>query len=262
MNYKCSYVFRTRRKNKKNASQCVNAATITIMKRKKKTSFIIGKRKLPAAPDPAQTRDRPGCRLPTSEEIADFAVELAREKYDLGQRMVELFHWPAWTTPCQDPRRLFLPIVEKYKKMAEEMLRRHYEYYYDLEIRRKRWLRAHPRPRGWTWTRKPLKHAVPPPRRRLFRPPELAYPDRGAPPPTPTPDGSPQRPGWRERERLLCYSRLFDNKIVFASGSISSTSPLGCAASPLEVSISSPYPENRKKIDPLAPGFTYISGYR
>ena len=182
------------------------------MKRKKKTPVLIRYKRLPAPPDP--TRDRPGCRRPTLEEIADFAVELAREKYDLGQRMVELFHWPVWAGPCKDPRYLFLPIVEQYKKMAEEMLRSHYEYYYDLEVQRQRWLRAHPRPRGWTWTEKPLKCAVPPPRRRLFRVPELAYPDRGSPPPPPTPDGSPQRPGWRERERLLCFSWLFDNQIA------------------------------------------------
>ena len=192
------------------------------MKHGKKTSFIIRVRRSPGPaflnPDPAKKRERPGCRRPGAEEIANLAVELAREEHDLGQRMAELFHWPAWAAPCADPRRLFLPIVEKFKKMAEETLRRHYEYYYDMAVRRQRRLRARPRPRGWTWTRKPLKRAVPPPRRRLFRPPELAYPDRGAPPPPPAPDGFPKRPGWRERERLLCFSWLFDNQIVLMGG--------------------------------------------
>ena len=192
----------------------MNAVIIIVMKHAGKISFIIRDKRLPRHPDPARDRWVLGdgrARQPTPEEIADFAIGLAMEDAEfaehagMGSKIRELFHWPAWATPCQDHRQPLLPFVEKFKKKAEEELRRHYQYYHALELRQTRWRRAHPRPRGWAWTRKPLKHAVPPPRRRLFRPPELAYPDRGAPPPPPSPDGSPQRPGWRERERLLWY---------------------------------------------------------
>ena len=194
----------------------VNDAITTIMKKvKKKTSFMIIDRRprAPAAPD----RERPGFRGPTAQEVREYAIALAREDEKLKpymKPMLDLFHWPAWASPCADPRKLVLPIVQKFMKQAEEELRSHYEYYYDLEVRRKRWLRAHPRPRGWVWTRRPLKQAIPPPRRRDFLPPMVAYPDRGSPPPPPVPDGSPKRPGWRERERLLCFSWLFGNKRV------------------------------------------------
>lgn len=183
---------------------------ITMKYRKKKPTFLIGERRPHRPTRPKPVHSCPDCRQPAAGEIADLAVELARGEHDLGPPMLELFHWPAWAGPCLDPRRLFLPVVEKYKKKAEAMLRRHYEYYHGLELHRKRWLRVHPRPRGWAWTRKQLKDPIPPPRRRGFIPPCLAFPDRGPPPP----DGSPQRPGRRERERLLWSSWLFGNQIA------------------------------------------------
>ena len=188
---------------------------VIMTKRKKPSILIIDKpepRKSVAVRTLVKKQDVAACRQPTFAEVADFAVQLAREDgYEMEWQLTDLFHWPAYATPCRDQRSVLLPMVEKYKKKAAEMLRQHYAYYHAMEIRRARWLRAHPRPRGWTWTRKPLRHAVPPTRHRIFRPPMVAYPDRGAPPPPPTPDGSPKRPGWREREVLLCYTWLFDN---------------------------------------------------
>ncbi len=147
--------------------------------------------------DPAEVKK------PTREEIADYAIGLARENPRLGgvaPRIEEVFHWPPWATPCQDERSIILPLVEKYKKQAEEALRQHYLYHHALTIRRQRWLRAHPPPQIRGWTKKPLQHPAPVPRKRIFRPPDRdGFPDAVSPPPLPSPEISAKRPGWRER---------------------------------------------------------------
>jgi hypothetical protein len=156
-------------------------------------------------------------RASTRREVDDFALRLAREefdRFDIGPQLAELFHWPASAAPCMDPRKLFLPFVEMYRKKAAAMLREHSVYYHALDIRRKRWLRAHPKPRTWSWTQKPLKHATPPPKKGMYRPPDLdEYPDCPSPPPPAAEDPS-KRPGRRETERILCYDWLFGNGIV------------------------------------------------
>lgn len=184
------------------------------MEAKRKTSFMVRDAREPrriAAIRNLAKKQAAAARQPTREEIIDLAITLAGEEHDLGPPLVELFHWPASAAPCQDPRRLFMPVVEKFKKKAAETLRRHYQYYHALELRRKRGLRAHPRPRGWAWTQKPLKHAVPPPKGRPYFPPGQEYPTGASPPIPPALRASPNRPGRRETERLLCFAWLFDS---------------------------------------------------
>ena len=202
----------------------MNAATLGVMKGPKtKSSFTISDRRDPAERLAERERvkaKRTGeCRQPTFAEIADLALDLAREDRaltsrigDLGPWAVQFFFRRAGAPPCTDPRGILLqPFIARFTAEAEERLHRHYEYYHFLDLKRKRWLRAHPRPRRWIWTRKPLKHAVPPPRRRMFHPPGTARPDRGRPPPPPFPEGSPKHPCRWRRETLLCYDSFFGN---------------------------------------------------
>ncbi len=162
--------------------------------------------------DPAEVKK------PNYAEIAEYAIGLAQYDTHLGgvaPRIAEVFRWPSWTTPCQDERRIILPLVEKYKKQAEEELRQHYLYHHALSIRRQRWLRAHPPPQARGWTKKPLAQVAPVPRKRIFRPPDRAgFPDTLSPPAPTTQETSTKRPGWRESEGLLCFSLLFGNRIV------------------------------------------------
>lgn len=164
----------------------------------------------------AKKLDPDGIRQPTREEIGHMAFDLSREDYELDAAMEELFFWPDGADPCRDCRCLFLPILEGYWKRAEQSLRRHYAYYHALDCLRKRWLRDHPVPRGWAWSRQSLKNAIPPPRRRnyVYRPPELSAPSGLSPPERPPPDIPSKRPGRREKEILLCFSWLSDNRIA------------------------------------------------
>ena len=154
----------------------MNAAILPLMKPERKqtqNSFIIRDKRPTRRPaDLLRMAETPeavaGARQPTREEIADLAIELAREDgHDLGSPMEELFHWPAAVAPCTDQRKLFLPRVEKYKKLAAEELRRPYLYYHALEIRNRHRLRARPRPhpRASTITKQTLRTVPPPPRR-------------------------------------------------------------------------------------------------
>lgn len=243
----------------------MNAAILDGMKRKKKTSFLIPKDRLPrrvasimklaAKLDPAEVR------RPTREEIADFAVGLAREDWHWGgvpSRVKDLFYWPTWAVPCRDERKMLLPIVDLLKKKAEETLRQHYAYYHALAVRRQRWLRAHPQPQIRGWTAKPsprasapvsmsasapapASRAAPPvpvpvparafasapapapasaiPRKSALRllPSRIRFPDAVSPPTITHPEASPNRPSRREREILLCYNVLFDNRIAVSA---------------------------------------------
>ncbi len=192
--------------------------------------------------------DPAGVQKPTRTEIADRAIDLARYDRHLGgvaPRIAEVFHWPPWATPCQDERSTILPLVEKYKKQAEEELFRHYLYHHALAIRRQRWLRAHPQPQIRGWTRQPLKHAAPVPRKRIFRLPDRdGFPDAlspplppmpleavgpppgawfsGASPPLPTwpRESSAKRPGRREQEGPRFRVWLIDNQIATIGRSI------------------------------------------
>lgn len=161
--------------------------------------------------DPAEIRQ------PTWLEIADVAVELATDDWPwLHSKpdIVEVFYRPPWLPLRHDSRSLYLPWINEFREEAEKQLRRHYAYHHVYAMRCQRWRRAHPRPRGWAWTRQPLKHAIPPPRKRIYRPPGEEYPDSVSPPVPTHPACSSNRPGWREKEILLCYDWLFGNEIV------------------------------------------------
>jgi len=182
---------------------------------------------------------------PTQVEITELAIEFATGEWTwIHQRLdvVELFYYPPWAEPPPDGRSLYLPWINKWREEAEKELREHYAYYHVMNIRRQRWLRAYPEPRGWAWTKKKLKHEIPAPRKRIYRPPDRdGFPDAVPPSPSlgevgppelwcpgPSPplppwprESSAKRPGRREHEGPRFRVWLFDNGIVVSTTVVS-----------------------------------------
>lgn len=148
---------------------------------------------------------------PGYRQICDFAAQLARRE-GVEETLVELIYYPAHASPPAGERGRFMNWAARIREQAAAILKEQMAALPRPRIRRRRRVSLKP-VRTWTWTRKNNVRARPrrrnflPPTRSDERPPTAAPPCRGAEHPA-------QRPGRRDRERLVFYSLLFDNRIA------------------------------------------------
>ena len=147
---------------------------------------------------------------PTYQQICDLALALAKQGGVVEKPLLNLIHRPHFAPPPPQPECFFMGWAERLRDQAKAILTEQMAALPRPRIRRRRRIRKKPNLTRF-WTRRPLKHAHPPPRRRNFLLPSLlTY----APPGRDAEKAPAQCPCRHAPERLIFYTALFDNQIA------------------------------------------------